>query len=351
MKSQNQEPLVIDGRQGEGGGQVLRTALALSVHTGRPVQLQHVRGGRKKPGLKRQHLACVRAAMAISGAVVRGDELGSEELAFFPGELRGGDFELRVGSAGSAALVLQTVLAPLLFADRVSIVRVHGGTHNAWAPPYDFLAESFLPCVAKLGVEVTVELEEVGFFPAGGGVLVATVHPIQGAKRLELLERGRELDHYALIRRAHLDAGIADREWRAVAQTLHWTSAKRRDMTHPESRGPGNAVHLVSCFEHITEVVTAFGAKGRGAKFVGSAAAKEMRRYLASDAPVGIHLADQLLLPMAMLAGGAFRTLSPSKHLLTNRDVINAFLGNVVEIETGTRDDALVRVHSPASPK
>lgn len=339
----------LDGRLGEGGGQVLRTTLSLSMMTGRPVRLDHIRGGRRSSGLKRQHLACVRAAKAVSDARTDGDELTSESLTFTPRHLRAGDYEFKVGSAGSAILVLQTVLTPLLFAEGTSRLRIHGGTHNAWAPCADFFALTFLPQLRSMGARVEFELERVGFFPAGGGTLNVTVHPLETPAPFELHERGNPLGHYALIRRAHLDADIADREWQAIAKYLYWKSESRRDVDHPESQGPGNSVHVVLGFESVTEVFSAFGSKGRGAKHVGTEAAKSARQFIDAGIPVGRHLADQLILPMAMIAGGGFSTLGPSKHTSTNAEVINRFLGDgVVQIEEGTDGVASVRVAPPS---
>jgi len=342
------DPITIDGRMGEGGGQVLRTSLALSLCTGRPLRVQHIRAARRKGGLMRQHLACVRAAMEISSADATGVELGSKELSLTPGTVRAGDYSFAVGSAGSAALVLQTVLMPLLLAGGKSTVRIEGGTHNSWAPPFDFLELSFMPLLARMGAQVDLELERVGFYPAGGGTIVATIHPLgeaaQGPSPLVLLERGASKQHYAIIRRAHLPASVADREWEALRRVLHWELSQRRDVNHEESTGPGNAIHAVLPFEHVTEVVTSFGAKQRGAKFVANDAAKEARRYLGGKAAVGRHLADQLLLPMALLAGGEFSTLPPTRHTKTNIDVIHAFLPDRIRLDEESAAECHIEV-------
>ena len=341
---ERQEPFVIDGREGEGGGQVLRTALALSILRHRPIVLEHIRGGRKKPGLKRQHMACVRAAAAVCGAEVHGNELNSSRLEFVPGSLQAGEHEFKVGSAGSVHLVLQTVLVPLLFAEAPSTLRIHGGTHNAWAPCFDFIVKSFLPQLSAMGAKVELELEHIGFFPAGGGCIRATVHPVVTPQPFTLLEAGERKSQEAVIRLAHLDSSIGDREWIALSKLLHWTSHDRVDVKHPESTGPGNCIHTIVEYERVTQVQTAFGARGRGAKQVGTEVAKATRRYAKSGAPVDCHLADQLLLPMAMLAGGSFRTAKPTEHTQTNARLINAFLGDCIEIEEDGPDVALIRV-------
>lgn len=336
----------IDGRMGEGGGQVLRSSLTLSLSSGRPVRIKQIRAGRRKPGLMRQHLACVRAAATISNGSVSGDELGSQQLSFAPGKVQAGDYHFAVGSAGSAALVLQTVLMPLLLAEQASTVRIEGGTHNAWAPPVDFLQLSFLPQLQKMGAEVELRMERVGFFPAGGGILYATIQPIQQAKTFSLMERGSQGPHYAMIRRAHLTAGIADREWEAMRRVVFWDSSQRRDIDHLESAGPGNSVHGILQFENVTEVVTSFGSRQRGAKQVGREAGKLACSYLNGTAPVGEHLADQLLLPLVLLHGGEFITEAPTKHTVTNIDVIHHFYPDRVTINELRNGDHHVEVNN-----
>ncbi|MEQ1894293.1 MAG: RNA 3'-terminal phosphate cyclase, partial [Planctomycetota bacterium] len=181
------ELLTIDGRTGEGGGQVLRTALSLSVALGRPVRVTHVRGKREKPGLLRQHLTALRAAAEISGGTAVG-ELSGAEAELRPGPVRAGDYEFRIGSAGSTLLVLQTVLSPLLLADGPSTLLLEGGTHNPLAPPFEFVARAFAPLLARLGARLAFELVRPGFHPAGGGVLRAHITPPEPALPLELLE-------------------------------------------------------------------------------------------------------------------------------------------------------------------
>ena len=181
------EMLTIDGRNGEGGGQVLRTALSLSVALGQPVRVTHVRGKRAKPGLLRQHLTALRAAAEISAGTAVG-ELGGSEIELRPGPVRAGAYEFRIGSAGSTLLVLQTVLPPLLLAGGPSTLVLEGGTHNPLAPPFEFVARAFAPLLARLGARLELELVRPGFHPAGGGVLCARITPPVRAMPLELLE-------------------------------------------------------------------------------------------------------------------------------------------------------------------
>jgi RNA 3'-terminal phosphate cyclase (ATP) len=338
------ELLTLDGRMGEGGGQVLRSALSLAVALGRPVRVEHVRGGRAKPGLLRQHLTALRAAAAISGGAIEGDELGSAEVVLRPGSVRRGSYELGVGSAGSALLVLQTVLPPLFLADGPSTLVLEGGTHNPLAPPFEFLRDAFAPLLARAGAGLALELERPGFHPAGGGRLRAVVTPATTPQPLELLERGAERARRAEIALAHLPREIAEREWNVLARELPGLARVDRELA--SSVGPGNCVSIHLEFEHATEVVTAFGERRVGAERVAQRAASEARRYLRASAPVGEHLADQLMLPLALLAGGRYRTFAPSPHARTNAEVVNAFLPGAVSFEERAQDDWIVVVRA-----
>lgn len=332
--------LLIDGSRGEGGGQILRSGLALSVATSRPFQIENIRAGRKKPGLLRQHLAAVRAATAISGAQVEGAYLGSKALTFQPGPVRGGDFELAIGSSGSAMLVLQTVLAPLLLAHTPSRVIVQGGTHNPSAPPFEAFANSFLPLLRRMGVNVTVELLSFGFQAAGGGQVVLNIEPLKEAQELDLHDRGAVVRQEADIVIAHLDRQIAEREAAALLGNLGWSRKQCKIRDVPNSPGPGNVLHVCCHFEHITEIFTAFGRRGVSGQRLAKLLARDALQYLERAAPVGRLLADQLLLPLALFGGGSFTTVEPSNHTRTNVETLNAFLGPCVRMEPLNSDQS-----------
>ena len=338
--------LTIDGSQGEGGGQILRSALALSLVTGRPFQMTRIRGGRQKPGLLRQHLTAVRAAAQIGQAEVRGAELHSTELMFEPGDVRPGEYNFAVGTAGSATLVLQTVLPPLLQADGPSRLTIEGGTHNMHAPPFDFLAQTFAPIINRLGPRLEVLLQRPGFYPAGGGEIAATITPTRQWRPLELLERGALCRKGARALVARLPRAIAERELHVIETQLVWPRKNLLVEEVQNSRGPGNVVMITVEHEHVTEVLTAFGARGIRAESVAQDAVDQARRYLESDAPVGGHLADQLLLPLALGGGGAFRTFTVTPHATTNIDVIRMFLDVVIETQREDGGGWLVTVRS-----
>jgi RNA 3'-terminal phosphate cyclase (ATP) len=335
--------LVIDGSLGEGGGQILRSSLAMSLITGQPFRMTHIRAGRKKPGLLRQHLTAVRAAAAVGGASVEGDRLGSQELTFHPASVRGGELVFDVGSAGSATLVLQTVLPPLLVASTPSSLLLEGGTHNPFAPPFDYLERVFLPLIARMGARAEARLERAGFYPAGGGRMNVTVQPAPRLQRLELLERGAVRGQRARALLSRLPRQIGERELRRVRDQLAWPE-EQLQVEEVASPGPGNALLLEVECEQITELFTAFGERGVPAEAVADRAVVEARRYLTAGIPVGEQLADQLLLPLALAGGGAFRTLPLSSHSLTNLDVLRRFVSLEVRSEERAPDDWLVEL-------
>jgi RNA 3'-terminal phosphate cyclase (ATP) len=324
--------ILIDGAAGEGGGQILRTSLALSVVSGRPFRIDGIRARRPKPGLLRQHLTAVQAAAAVSGARVTGAELGSRELRFEPSPVRGGDYRFAVGTAGSATLVFQTVFPALLTARMPSRLVLEGGTHNPWAPTFEFLAKTFLPLLRRMGATVNTRLEAYGFYPAGGGRFVVEIEPSGRLQPLTLIERGAtRVSARALV--AALPETIAKRELSIIRERLGLDRLVCHPVTVENSRGPGNVVTVTIESEQVTEVITGFGVKGVAAEKVAADACDEAGAYLNLDVPVGIHLADQLLLPMALGSGGTFRTLKPSPHTETNADVIRRFLPVSIEIE------------------
>lgn len=323
----------LDGSAGEGGGQVLRTALALSLATQQAFRIENVRGRRARPGILRQHLAEVRAAAQVGGAEVVGAALESRELEFRPGEVRGGEFLFDVGAAGSTTLALQAVLLPLCLATRPSDLTFLGGTHNPSAPPFEFLARAFLPLVERMGPVVRAGMERIGFFPTGGGRIRVSVTPVASLTRLDLPERGDVVSRRGRILLAHLPVHVADREHAVLVRRLR---LRPRDVEVSGARdadGPGNVVAVDVACRNVTEVFTEIGRKGVPGEEVAKAAADAASIWEESGVPVGPHLADQLLVPMALAGGGSFRTSDPSPHATTAAEVIAAFLGPCVRFE------------------
>lgn len=336
--------LIVDGSRGEGGGQIVRSSLALSAIIGQPIQIDNVRAGRRKPGLLRQHLTALRATAAIASAEISGDAVGSPTVRFAPGQIRGGEYHFQVGTAGSTMLVLQTILAPLLTAADPSSVVLEGGTHNPQAPPFDFIERAYLPLVRRMGGQVDVELERPGFYPAGGGRVRLQVQP--GVLRpIELLERGEQQRVAARAVVSALADEIAKREVKALRKKLPWPTECFAVERVADPRGPGNIILAEVESEHVCEVFSSCGVHGLPSETVAATVARQVRRYLKHDAPVGPYLTDQLLLPMALAGGGCFRTMGLSRHATTHIELIEQLLGrSVTTSEVADGRGVLVRV-------
>ena len=332
----------IDGSQGEGGGQILRSALALSMCTGQPFTLTKIRAGRAKPGLMRQHLTCVNAATEISGAKVEGAAINSQELRFHPGVVRAGSYAFNVGSAGSCTLVLQTIWPALLLTEDESQVLLKGGTHNPMAPPFHFLERSYAPLLQRLGAPSQLKLLRHGFYPAGGGEFEAVIHG--AAKTLmpfDLNERGAKLQEYAECLAPALPSSIARRELSKLGSMMGWQPEQLRQVGVRQNEGPGNALLATLEHEHVCEVFTEFGEKGVTAEAVATLLTRELRNYKVSSGALGPHLADQWVLPLALAVhlrqqAASYTCTELTPHALSNFEVIQAFLP--VQIDTQTEE-------------
>ena len=323
----------IDGSEGEGGGQILRSSLSLAIITQQPFRIVNIRANREKPGLMRQHLTAVKAAAEICAAEVEGAEMGSRTLTFRPGRLAAGDYSFAIGTAGSCTLVFQTVLPALLTASGESRVRITGGTHNRGAPPFDFLARSFSPLLERMGAKLQLDLVSHGFFPRGGGEIRANITPAPRLRALKLHERGAWVRGYAEAYVSAIPLHVAQRELSVIGRTLGWSQDQLLLRALPNDVGPGNALTITLEHENVTEVFTGFGEKGVRAETVAEQAAAEARDYLSAVAPVGEHLADQLLLPMALGEGGSFVATEATLHLRSNVDVIERFTARRISID------------------
>ena len=344
----------IDGSQGEGGGQIVRSSLALSMVTGRPVSIHSIRAGRQKPGLKRQHRTAVIAAAEICAADVSGAEIGSRRVTFSPGTVQAGDYRFSIGSAGSATLVLQTVLPALIIADGPSQLTLEGGTHNQWAPPFDFLDRAYLPLINRMGPGVSATLQQYGFYPAGGGRFTVSIEPATTLRGFSLLERGETRTQRVTALVANLPRHIAQREVDTVVRRANWKSKWGR-IDEVDANGPGNVVVAEIENEHVCEVFTGFGRTGIRAEQVAKKVVAQIRDYLKTDVPVGPYLADQLLLPLGISAwqtgnpaeqrGGAFRTVPLTPHAETHIEILRTFLGIPIDVQpSGDTAGVLVTV-------
>jgi RNA 3'-terminal phosphate cyclase (ATP) len=321
----------LDG--GGGGGQMLRTALSLAMVTGQAFRMTNIRGQRRKPGLMRQHLTCVRAACEISGGTVDGAEIGSTELVFRAGEIKSGPYEFAVGTAGSTGLVLQTLLPAFWSSGNAASIWISGGTHNPLAPPFDFLERVFLPAMSRMGARASLELNEVGFAPVGGGSILCRVEPCEGFHPADWIERGELVSSRIRVPIRQLPVEIGGRMLDAALAEFPCDDA----VVEGCGIGPGKGVacFVEARFEGGTEITSTFGELRVSAEKVGRRAAKMMNDFIGNGAAVGRHLADQLLLPMALAGSGRFTTMPPDSHVPTNIAVIEKFLPVKFSVEKG----------------
>jgi RNA 3'-terminal phosphate cyclase (ATP) len=339
----------IDGSLGEGGGQVLRSALTLSMVTGQPFRITQIRARRAKPGLMRQHLVAVQAAASISGARVEGAEVGSQALLFAPGAVTGGDHRFAIGTAGSCTLVLQTILPALLLSPTPSTVHISGGTHNPLAPPAPFLERAYGAMLRRMGASLELEVKRAGFFPAGGGVLVARIAPCAGFMPLFLTQRGERIAAYAESVIAGVPVDVAHRELACIGAGLGWRGENLRVVQLPADQGPGNVLLATLEHEHVTAVFAGFGEKAVTAENVAKTLLGRVRRYIASGAVADEYLADQLMVPLALAGGGAFTVDTVSQHALTNATIIERFLPvRFAFARTGTQSTCTITPVCPA---
>lgn len=324
--------IYIDGSFGEGGGQILRTSLGLSMVTGKEFCISNIRKNRRKPGLLRQHLTAVNAAKTICGAETQGAELKSEKLDFSPGKIIPGQYEFEIGSAGSTSLVFQTIYPALLYTESESRITITGGTHNPYAPPFDFLKESFLPLIGRMGISIIPELIEYGFYPAGGGKAMYTITPPAFIKPLFLTERGKLVNQKATGIVSGIPEKIAEKEVNIITKQLNW-GYETETVLKVKSRGPGNFLYAALEYENVTEFFTSFGEKRISLNKVAADTIKQIHNYQSAEAPFGEYLTDQVLIPMALSGGGKIKSVHVSEHAKTNIEVIKQFLDVEITIK------------------
>ena len=340
----------IDGSFGEGGGQILRTALSLSCITGCPLKLFNIRKGRKKPGLMPQHITCVNAAAVITHAQVSGNEKGSTELTFRPGNIRPGDYMFDIGTAGSCSLVFQTLLPPLVFSGKPSNIIITGGTHVPFSPTYDYISNIFLPMLNRTGVAVESQIMRYGFYPKGGGRVSFRVNPVTTIKGMKLTSRGTLLSVRGHSGVANLPISIAARQKMSVMQTLHPVEADIQLMEVP-SEGQGTFVFLKSEYEYALAGFSSLGERGKPAEAVGKEAAEQLTAFNNSSACLDPHLADQMVLYLSLAhEDSSFTTSRITQHLITNLRVIEKFLNVRYEIEGELHSEGSVSLR-PSSLK
>lgn len=330
--------ILLDGSEGEGGGQILRTALSLSAITGTPFELLRIRAGRAEPGLKAQHLASARAAADLCDAEVKGGEIGSQRLTFVPrAPPRAGEHAFEIGTAGATGLVLQTVVPPLLLAGAPSTVRVHGGTHVRTAPTFHDLALGWAPLLRELGGPAEISLVGAGFYPEGGGEVVASIAPALPARPVDLRRRGTLVDVRVVPVISGLPTEIAVRMGEAARKRLRTLGVESHVEAVPLPAGPsrGAAITIQAVYERVSVTFSALGEKGKPAEAVAKEAVEAFEAHHASGMALDGHLADQVLLPLSLASAGKqggptpihrFTTAAITRHLTTNAKVIKRFL-------------------------
>lgn len=365
MTKTKPKTLKIDGSTGEGGGQIIRTALSLSMLTGTPIEITNIRAGRTKSGLMRQHLMCVQASQQISNATVTGAVLGSMAFTFTPSTVKSGDYNFDIGSAGSTSLVLQTLLPTLLFANTgsasPSTVTIKGGTHNPLAPTTDFLQQAFVPALAKLGMHMDIECVQAGFAPIGGGMIKATITPFMrhaSASQFNLTKRGKLIGIELVASVLNLEYDICKRELASAKASLVESGIDETLITTHSHKlqgiGEGNScyaqvTHEVSDTqnheEYHAEVFTLLGEKRSSAEKIGCRLSGLVKRYVFNtDSLVDEYLTDQLLLPLALAGGGEFTSRVVSKHTETQAWLIQQFLPVEIQLTVIDEQKTLVQV-------
>jgi RNA 3'-terminal phosphate cyclase (ATP) len=340
----------IDGSFGEGGGQILRTALVLSAISGKPFSLTNIRARRSQPGLKPQHVKAIEAAAEICQADFSPVAPGTPTLRFEPKQPVAGNYRFDIGTAGATSLVLQTALLALSYADAPSTVTVTGGTHVPWSPCFHYLDWHWRHYLHLIGFSFGMTLARAGFYPPGGGEINASVSPHVQLKPLTLTERGALLRVRGVSGVAKLPLSIAERQ---RAQALKQLAGLEQPVTIQvetiDALSAGTYLVLLAEFEHSQYCVTALGARGKRAEAVADEAIDGLKRFLASPGVIDAHLADQLLIPLSLASGvSQIKTESVTTHLLTNAEIIDRFVSVSIEIEGSIGEPGSVTI-TPAS--
>lgn len=338
-------PVELDGSEGEGGGQILRSALSLSLITGRPFHLRHVRARRQPSGLRPQHVACVRGAEALSGGQAEGADVGASEVRFVPGRVRPGEHVVEVGTAGSTPLLFQCLFYPLALAGGGSLT-LRGGTHLPHSPSYPYLAGVWQPMARAFGLHMTLRLVQAGFYPEGAGEIVAEVEPVrEPPRRVEFAARGTLRDISVSSFVGGLPFDIAERQSLSAVAALRERGFPSHEVNRPlpTTRSVGSVTFLLAQFEHTLAGFTALGRRGHPAEAVGREAAEALTRFMESGGALDEHLADQILLPAALLAAGRLGAATTgvtrfvpervTEHLTTHAWLIERFLPVRVTVE------------------
>lgn len=327
----------IDGSYGEGGGQILRTALALSAILKKPMALFHIRSKRKNPGLQAQHLAAVEALARVTEAQTEGVKFGSQRIIFIPQKILSGIYKFEIRSAGSVTLLVQAIFLPLCFSGGISRVTLIGGTHVQWSPSFHYLSEVVLPTLERIGVSARAALKKWGFYPTGGGRIELAINPVRGLKPISLVDRGALKKIHGVSAISNLPRHVADRQKEQALRRIQSELQIEAEITvldNVPSNGTGSFLFLLAEYEMGVAGFSSLGARGRPAEKVADQAVDSLKDYLLSDGCIDPYLADQLVPFMALATGNSsFTTTRITEHLLTNLWVTQRFLGAKISTE------------------
>jgi len=338
--------LEIDGSMGEGGGQVLRTCLSLSLITNKAFQISNIRAGRRKPGLSAQHLKAVEAAASIGKASVDGANLKSTFLKFSPRKINPGKYKIDIGTAGSTSLVLQSICIPLSEADCASTISISGGTHVPWSPSFEFLKHHWIAFLNNIGYNISLDILSAGFYPQGGGQIKAKIQPSKSYYPVNLTKRGdlRQIRGYSTA--ANLNLKIAERQRDQVIRRLGNRYALNDiQIISLPSKFKGTTICLIGEFEHSQCCYAALGELGKPAEKVADEVVDQLENFLSTDAAIDEYLADQIILPLSIAGSkSVFSTAKITNHLITNAKVIERFLPVVINIKGRLNSSSLVTI-------
>jgi RNA 3'-phosphate cyclase len=331
----------IDGSYKEGGGQVLRTSIALASLLGRPLKIVNIRANRPKPGLKQQHLAGVRAICEMTGAKAEGLEIGSKKLDFFPGKKHPKSCKIDVKTAGSISLVLQTVLLPCIFSKEVVNIEITGGTDVKWSPSINYFKNVFLGVVRRMGVAVDMDVMGRGYYPKGGGRVRMTITPVERLERLMLLKREDPVSVDGVAHSQNLPSHIVEREIKGVREIL---KEARISPEYGKGVSTGTGIDLWAVYENTVLGAGDLGERGKPAEKVGRTAGRRLMAEIKSGAAADTHLSDQILPFMALADGESIiKTAGLSNHFKTNRYIVERILGNRFEITITNDGNYVIR--------
>jgi len=336
--------LIIDGEQAGFDGDALGKCLGLSMVTQTPFRLENFQSQGRSRGFRRRDISLVCAAAEVCDAELTGLSLGSDALSFRPRPVQCGVYKFSLGAAQSTGSLLLSLLPALMLGDDVSKLELEGGTHVSDGPAFHYLDRVFIPVLEQIGPRLRLELERPGFYPAGGGKLVAEITPAPELSSWEVYDSGRSLKKKATVLLAHGSKSAAERQLERVRKKLSWAESECHIEVVKDAVGPGHVLMLETIRENINALFCGYGAPNRKSEAGASDAVDALRRYVAQRVPVDPLLAELLILPLALAQGGEFRTMELTEATKVTIQVAQRFLDVDVRVEHTSRADATVSV-------